>query len=133
MDQEIKQILEFASSNPFAKMLNIEFKELEEGQGRACIEMTVSPEHLNPYGTLHGGVISSLADIAMGVAIRTLGKTGVTVNLNTNFLAPGKLGERITVQGKVVHDGNSLVSTECMIANEDDLLARASGLWFILK
>lgn len=133
MNQEMQQIAEFAKNNPFARMLNIEFKELEEGKGQVCIEITVAPEHLNPHGTLHGGVISSLADIAMGVAIRTLGKTGVTVNLNTNFLAPGKLGDRITVCGKVVHDGNSLVSTECMIANENDLLARSSGLWFILK
>ena len=129
----MQQIAEFAKKNPFAQMLNIEFKELEKGKGQSCIEMVVAPEHLNPHGTLHGGVISSLADIAMGVAIRTLGKVGVTVNLNTNFLAPGKLGDRITVCGKVVHEGNSLVSTECTITQDKALLAQTTGLWFILK
>lgn len=133
MDQEMRQLIKFASDNPFAKMLNIEICEMERGKGESCLEITVAPIHLNPQGTLHGGVLSAMADIAMGVAIRTLGKVGVTVNLNTNFLAPGHPGDRVTARGKVIHDGNTLVATECTVTRGEDVLARATGLWFVVK
>nr|WP_315990144.1 PaaI family thioesterase [Desulforamulus aquiferis] len=68
-----------------------------------------------------------------GTAIRTLGRVGVTVNLNTNFIAPGKPGERIIARGKVVHQGNTMISTECNITREEDVLARSTGLWFAVK
>ncbi len=129
----MQQVMQLVNENPFIKMLNIEVTGLEPGRGQSCLEITVSPRHLNPQGTLHGGVLSSMADIAMGVAIRTLGKVGVTVNLHTNFLAPGRLGDRVVARGKVVHDGNTLVATECTVTCGEDVLARATGLWFVIK
>jgi acyl-coenzyme A thioesterase PaaI-like protein len=41
------------------------------GDGRARFELQVADKHLNPKGTLHGGVIDSLADTAMGTALFT--------------------------------------------------------------
>ncbi|AQS60459.1 PaaI family thioesterase [Desulforamulus ferrireducens] len=133
MDTETKQMIEFADNNPFAKAVDIKVTELELGSGRASVEVTVTAKHLNPHGTLHGGVLSTMADIAMGLAVRTLGKLGVTVNLNLNYLAPGYLGEKIVARGEVVHRGNTLLSTECTIARDDQVLARATGLWFVVK
>ncbi|GAB6179151.1 hypothetical protein JCM14036_04700 [Desulfotomaculum defluvii] len=131
MDPKILEMITYANENPFAKMLNIEITELNVGE--SCIEITVLPHHLNPHGTLHGGVISTLADIAMGVAVRTLGKLGMTINLNTNFIAAALLGERVTARGKVVHEGSSVISVECTLSKEKDVLARSTGLWYVLK
>lgn len=133
MRMEAKKVIDMANENPFAKMLNITVQSMEEGSGEASIEITISPMHLNPMGTLHGGVISTLADVSMGLAIRTLGRIGVTVNLNTNFLAPGNLGQKIVARGKVVHQGNTLISTECTITREEENLAKSTGLWFVIK
>lgn len=133
MDVENKKIMEFANSNPLAHALNIEVTQMENGSGQALLEVIVTTKHLNPHGTLHGGVLSTMADIAMGVAVRTLDKAGVTVNLNMNFLAPGNLGEKITARGVVVHQGNTLMSTECTITREDHILAHATGLFFVIK
>lgn len=133
MDQELKQIIEFANNNTFARSLDIKVTGIVQGTGQSTIKIIVNPNHLNPMGTLHGGIISSLADISMGVAVRALGKTGVTINLNTNFLAPGYLGETIIATGKVVHNGNTLVSTECTVKRDDDVLATATGLFFVVK
>lgn len=133
IDIETKQMMEFANNNPFARALDIEVTQMEQESGRASLEVTVTAKHLNPHGTLHGGVLSTMADIAMGVAVRTLGKVGVTVNLNMNFLAPGNLGEKIIAQGVVVHQGNTLLSTECTIRREDHILAQATGLFFVIK
>jgi len=131
IDQEKKQILDAANNNPFAKLLDIKITELERGS--AAIEIVVSPTHLNPQGTLHGGVLSAMADIAMGAAVRTLGKVGVTVNLNCNFLAPGHLGDKIVARGKVIHQGNTIMATECTVTRDEDVLVKTTGVWFVVK
>src|SRR5581483_11530208 len=59
--------------------------------GRATFEMEVGPQHHNPMGTLHGGVLCDLADAAMGVAYSTtLGEdqSFTTLELKINFLRP---------------------------------------------
>lgn len=131
MEQRIQEMINAVNENPFGKMLNIELTGL--GKGESCVEITVLPHHLNPHGTLHGGIIATMADIAMGVAVRTTGKSGMTINLNTNFIATALLGERVIARGKVVHDGNSIVSVECTISRGEDILARSTGVWYILK
>ena len=67
------------------------FRLTEWKEGFARVEMNVRPEHRNTVGYLHGGVISSLLDIAGAVA----GSYGisnqfvsVTINLNCNFMSP---------------------------------------------
>ena len=58
---------------PFAELLGMRAKSV--GDGRARFELAVEPRHLNPDGTLHGGVAYSLADSAMGLAYAsTLGE-----------------------------------------------------------
>jgi len=55
---------------PFAELLGMRAKFI--GDGRARFELAVEPKHLNPHGTLHGGVVYSLADSAMGAALFSL-------------------------------------------------------------
>lgn len=131
VEQRIQEMIKAVNENPLGKMLNIELTGM--AKGASCIELTVLPQHLNPHGTLHGGVIATMADIAMGAAVRTLGKLGMTINLNTNFIATAILGERVIARGKVVHNGNSIVSVECTISKGEDILARSTGVWYILN
>ncbi|AEF93046.1 phenylacetic acid degradation-related protein [Desulfotomaculum nigrificans CO-1-SRB] len=133
MNQEMQQIMDFANDNPFARLLDINVIKLNPEGGEAWLTTTVNPKHLNPHGTLHGGALSTLADVAMGVAVRTLGITGVTANLNINFLAPGHLGDKVIARGKVVHQGNTLIATECVITRDETVLARATGLFFAYR
>ena len=51
----------------FAELLGM--RPTSMGDGRARFELDVAPNHLNPNGTVHGGVIYSLADSAMGTAL----------------------------------------------------------------
>ena len=46
----------------------IGFESLEAGDGRAIITLQSGPQHFNPMGTLHGGVLCDIADTAMGFA-----------------------------------------------------------------
>jgi acyl-CoA thioesterase len=81
---------------PFGRHLGIE--PLEVGEGFARIRLPFRKELTNPAGKLHGGVIASIADTAMAVAVGSvLGVPGrhFTVKLEIKYKAPVTDGEII--------------------------------------
>ncbi|MBI4240285.1 MAG: PaaI family thioesterase [Candidatus Rokubacteria bacterium] len=52
---------------PVAHLLGIRPRTM--GEGRCCFELAVRPDHMNPHGVVHGGVVYSLVDYAMGGAL----------------------------------------------------------------
>src|ERR1041384_6780617 len=76
-------------SPPIAKLIGITTTHVE--LGRSVLEMDASERHANPMGTLHGGVICDLADLAMGTAFATTledDETFTTLDLTTKFFKP---------------------------------------------
>jgi len=66
------------------------FRLVDWRNGYAKLEMPVRREHRNTVGYLHGGVVSSLLDIAGAVAGSygdARASVSITVNLNVNFMA----------------------------------------------
>ncbi len=99
----------------------------------------VKPEHFNPAGTLHGGVLSTILDGAMGHAvftrlIETPGTFSAAINLHVDFLfATREPGATLTIEAKVVQIGKRIAFTEGTVINaEGRALARASGSHAIL-
>jgi len=73
--------------------------------------MAVGPEHLQAYGTAHGGSIAGLLDAAMGLAIigRLEPDEGcATIEMKLNFMAPVMPGE-VTATGRVITMGRRIV------------------------
>ena len=59
------------------------------------MSLEAGPQHANPMGTLHGGILCDLADGAMGMAFFTTcqeGETFTTLELKINFLRPVRMG-----------------------------------------
>jgi uncharacterized protein (TIGR00369 family) len=78
--------------------------------GEVHMELKRRPDLLQCSGFFHGGVISGLADHAAGGAVATAlpaGKTGVTIDLHVNFLAPAD-GESITAKAKAMQIGGTV-------------------------
>jgi len=92
------------------------------------IEFEAGSQHLNLQGLVHGGILATLADTAMGLAVRTAlepGRRHVTVQLGIEFLSPGRTGT-ITARGRTVKIGTQLGFAEADVMNaEGRLLARA--------
>jgi len=92
------------------------------------IEFEAGSQHLNLQGLVHGGILATLADTAMGLAVRTAlepGRRHVTVQLGIEFLSPGRTGT-ITARGRTVKIGTQLGFAEADVMNADGrLLARA--------
>jgi len=97
----------------------------ETGEGTARVRFEARDEHLNTAGTLHGGVLATLVDTAMGAAVRSTtddGEVPATSQLTVTYLRPGKpgplevtaqvrtRGEHLTVcDADVEQDGRGLV------------------------
>lgn len=89
--------------------------------GEAVIECEVGPDHLNVGGTVHGGVIATLVDVAVGVACHTLdaerpGRATATTELNITFLQPSSAGP-LTCRARIRRRGRSLAVGEAEVSD----------------
>lgn len=99
--------------------------------GFARLEMPVRSNQRNTVGYLHGGVISSLLDIA-GAVSGSYGNSNeivsVTVNLNINFMSPHQ-GSTVTVEGELIRETRTLFFSQSRLFDPDNnrLCAIATG------
>jgi uncharacterized protein (TIGR00369 family) len=112
-------------------------RAVEVGEGTATVEMTSTEDMANMSGFVHGGLISTLADSAMGRSVRTL-KPGVaramSFDLKLNFITAAKIGETLRATGRVVHAGRRTVVTDCRIEGAGGrLVATASGTFAVKR
>jgi len=100
--------------------LTLGMKIAKVSEGKATMTMAVGRRFHNPMGTLHGGIITDLADAAMGIAtISTLeeGEVFTTLELKMNFLRPVFSG-RITADGTVLHRGKRIALAEVVVTDD---------------
>ncbi|MEA2840464.1 MAG: hypothetical protein QOF41_1794 [Methylobacteriaceae bacterium] len=95
------------------------------------IGLRAGPAHSNSRGFVHGGLISALADNAMGLSCGvTLGHVRlVTVNLTVDFVAAGKQGQWLEVRPKVVRVGSTLCFATAEVFSDKTLCARANAIF----
>jgi acyl-CoA thioesterase len=112
----------------FKELLGLEVVEAVEGEAR--IRLVAATKHLNPHGTVHGGVIATLADCAMGEAVRATGDEDlpVTVEMKVNYLEAGREGGLIA-SARVHKNGSRFTVLEADVTQEEDgtLIAFATG------
>lgn len=103
--------------------------------GEVDVSLQVEPRHLNLSGTLHGGMIATLADTATGLAYRSgldEGSSALTSSLSVTFLRPGGIGV-VTARGRVVKRGSRFGYAEADVVDADGtLLARATATFTVL-
>jgi uncharacterized protein (TIGR00369 family) len=106
----------------------------EAEDGRATVAFEAAEEHLNPAGTLHGGVLATLVDTAMGLAVRSAtGERDVpaTSQLTVTYLRPGKPGP-LTVTARVRTRGEHLTVCEADVEQEGKELVHALATFALL-
>lgn len=124
----INEIIYMHQTNNFAALLGTEIIEL--GDGLCRLRQPGNSRLTNPYGGIHGGVTATLADIAMGVAIRTIGLQPVTVELTVNYLGPAPADGELVAEGRIVHRGTKLYLTESLVTTTDGkIVARGKGIF----
>lgn len=117
---------------PFLELLEI--RPLSAAAGHAEFQLTVQNKHLRTLGILHGGVVATLLDTAMGYAAGTLcpdGQTLVTAQLNLNFTRPALEGETLSVVGDVIHGGSRTAVTRGEVRRPDGGLVATGTATFL--
>lgn len=106
---------------------------VETKENYAKVGVDITEKSLNPYGIVHGGLIYTLADSVMGIALATSGRTGVTLNCSVDYLAPGT-GKKLFADTEIVKDGKTIVVFRVKVVNEkDELIATSTGTYFIKR
>ena len=116
-----------ARANAFANYNQITVRQMELGKAEA--ELTVSPNHLNPLGKLHGGAYYTLADCAGGVACRTDGRKYVTLDGTIHFIRSAEQGV-VKASAVVRHRGRTTCLVEIEITGESGTLYATGDFTF---
>ncbi len=102
----------------------------EVEDGRVTVELEVHAGHRHEGGVVQGGIITQIADAAMGMSLLTLQEpdlANTTIELKINFLRPVVEG-RLRAVGRVVEMRRTLLFSEADVLDERGrLVARASS------
>jgi uncharacterized protein (TIGR00369 family) len=117
---------EYQKKIPFVSHLKILTEAL--GHGEARLSLPIETHLTNSLGTVHGGVILSLLDVALCTAARTLHPESagvITIDLSTSFIGAGS-GEKLLADARVMKDTRSVSFVEAEAKNQDgSLVAKA--------
>ena len=125
-----RRAAELLAAAPAGWMETLGARITESGPGRVVLELEAGPQHRHGGGVVQGGVITQIADAAMGMSLATLQEDGMwntTIELNINFLRPVVSG-RMRAVGRVVEMRQTLLFSEADVLDEKGrLVARASS------
>jgi uncharacterized protein (TIGR00369 family) len=109
---------------PVAQLIGIEVDQVSEGL--VTFSFVPAEYHYNPLGTVHGGIVTTLLDSAMGCAVHSRLRAGLsytTLELKVNFLRPVRMTTgRVRGEGKVVHLGGRVATAEAHLVDGDGQL-----------
>ncbi len=119
----------------FAVLLDLTLEHVEEGH--VTFAMTPGEAHLNPLGTVHGGLLATMLDSAMGCAVQSMlpaGSSYTTLQLDVKYVRPPQLGRGpIVAEGTVVHAGRRTATAEGRVLDSDGrLCAHATTTCLVL-
>lgn len=121
---------------PIALLLGMDRPHVEAG--RTVFEMQIGEHLYNPIGSVHGGVLATLLDSALGCAVHSLLPAGVgyaTVDLSVTYLRPvTRETGRLRCEAEVIHAGRTVATARAQILDPAErLCATATTTCLILR
>ncbi len=126
------ELRERLAASPFHSWVGVAV--VEASPGEVVVDLEAGPQHRNLQGLIHGGLLATLADIAMGLSVRTSvepGRRHVTIEMSIRFLRPGKPG-KIQAKGHTLRVGREVAFAEAEVTDENGrVLATAQGTYSV--
>jgi len=100
-----------------AHLLGMKIVRSQDGIGQTSIQ--VDGRLMHPQQMVHGGVIFTLADTAMSMALLSILPPGTpfgTIEAKINYLLPASEGE-LLAEGRLIHEGGSTAVIEATVYN----------------
>ena len=98
------------------------------------IGLRVDAKHCNARGSIHGGILATVADVALGytMAFSTTPPTAlITANLTLDFAGTAKIGDWLETHVDVQRLGSRLAFANCYITAGDERIVRASSVFLV--
>lgn len=109
----------------------LKFRLLSAEKGKAVATTVVRKEMCNPYGHIHGGMMSLVIDEIIGFAVLSLDAPShyTSINLNVDFLYAIKEGDTLRAEATIIRHGKKIIHVAAEVYHNDNntLLARASS------
>ena len=100
------------------------------------VGLLVEPKHCNNHlGTIHGGLVSTFADIGLGIGVSgAIGGTHcVTLQLQLYFVSTARVGEFVQVKPELVRQTKQIVFVRGLIRTGERTIANADGIWKVIE
>ena len=121
-------------SQPYWTLLGIEMLDVKKGWAK--LQLPFAKKLTHPYGIAHGGVIFSLADSAVAMALLGLVEKGerfTTVEMNINYVSPFREGN-ITAEARIVNKGSRIALGDVDVRDDQGgLVAKCLATYTIMK
>ena len=110
------------------------FYRPESGEALLC-GFVADARHGNKRGVVHGGMIATAFDVALGNAAWAAAgdKPCATVQLGVQFVGAIRLGAFATIRADIVRTTRSLVFLRAAMEVDGGTVATADGVWKILS
>jgi len=126
---------------PFTKLLGLSISKVKKGYCQGVIEVDerLQNVHENAHGgfvkILHGGIISTLADTCMAIALSSSldeNELPRTLEMKVSYFVAVTSGV-LTCESKIIHKGGTVAALESEITNDGRLIAKATATFGIVK
>lgn len=103
--------------------------------GRTAYGLLVETKHGNRNGVAHGGVITTMLDMALGRTSSAAqgGRPQATISLDVQFLGPVRIGDFAEIEAVIVRQTRSLLFLRGELRVGDEVRGTAQGIWKILE
>ena len=98
------------------------------------IGLRVEAKHCNARGTIHGGILATLADVAIGYALSTSTEprtAAITANLSLDYAGTAKEGDWVESRVDLHKRGTRLAFGNCYLCVGEERIARASAVFLV--
>ena len=98
------------------------------------LQMTITADHLNGGGVLHGGMTATLLDhVSSHPVTLKEGQLMATVGLDIQYLSPAKINDVITATSSLKKQGRDIAFIDAIITNQkNDVIATSSAIYKII-
>jgi len=128
---DMEKVKEYFKKDHFAASNGMELVEVSPG--KATARMTVGENHLNAVGTIQGGAIFTLADLAFAAACNSHGTVAVAINVSISFVKAVNAGV-LTAEARELSCNPRLGTYTAEVRDEKgDLVAVFQGLAYRKK
>jgi acyl-coenzyme A thioesterase 13 len=123
--------------NPFNDLVGPFYAKRENDA--IALGLRIEERHCNSRGICHGGLLATLADVALGYACVAAGgaqaKSGsfVTTNLSVDYLAPARVGDWVQSEVKVLNPGSRTATADGFLVANGKPVVRASATFRMMK